>query len=365
MAKERIFDLQETKGTFQLVGKVTGCSKEGFYKEGNTDKGKVYRKVSFGVETDEKKTTFLNLFEMPQENVYFSKKVEGGKNETKKVAWDKRTEFKEQGFGLIGMNLGLEKVQAKDSKGVPKVDNNGNPVMENKKMTLVGFDACKVISDKLKDDMSVFIKGDTAFSSYVKGENTTRKIDFVPSQISLCSKDVDFSAEDFEEKALFTQTIVLMSTETEEEDGKKTGRAIVTAKIVNYSTIEEAEFIIDEKHVGLIKTFRTLKPYTGLKVHGIIANSAQVDTVEEDDGWGDSNKMERQQTPYKRELIIMGADKESVDTTTWTKKAVEEAEEKIAKAKRASSDYGETTSESTEESGGWGDTSSDEELPWG
>ena len=76
MAKERIFNLPETKGAFQLKGIVTGTKKDGFSKSLKTKTNKDMNIVNFGVEYDEGKTLFVNLQGTETDNVYFSKKAE-------------------------------------------------------------------------------------------------------------------------------------------------------------------------------------------------------------------------------------------------------------------------------------------------
>ena len=73
--KGRIFDLPETKGSFQLKGIVTGTEKDKFYKEIKTRSNKDMRIVNFGVTYDEDSALYVNIQGMEQENVYFSKKV--------------------------------------------------------------------------------------------------------------------------------------------------------------------------------------------------------------------------------------------------------------------------------------------------
>ena len=73
--KGRLFDLPETKGSFQLKGIVSGTEKDGFYKEIKTKSNKDMRMVNFGVGYAEGSTLYVNLQGMEQENVYFSKKA--------------------------------------------------------------------------------------------------------------------------------------------------------------------------------------------------------------------------------------------------------------------------------------------------
>ena len=129
MAKESPLGLQETKGSFQLRGKVTGTEKDNFYKELTTKTNKSMRMVNFGAEISEKKTVYLRLNGMEQDSVYFSKseKTKDGKKKTevKKVPWSERFKFHDDGYRMIGVNLGIKKT----------FDPKGNEVNDKKTMT--------------------------------------------------------------------------------------------------------------------------------------------------------------------------------------------------------------------------------------
>ena len=106
----RVFELQETKGSFQVKGIVNGVAKDKFYTSKKTKTNKDFRNVNFGCAYDNQKSIFMNLNGMPQQNVYFSKKNQStGNTETKAVAWANRNKFNEDGFRMIGVNLGLQK----------------------------------------------------------------------------------------------------------------------------------------------------------------------------------------------------------------------------------------------------------------
>lgn len=344
MAKERIFDLPETKGNFQLKGIVTGTGKDGFYKEKKTRTQKDMRIVNFGAEYADGKTMYVNLQGMTQDFVYFSKKAEkkGDKATTEKVSWADRFSYNREGFRLIGKNVGVKK----------KVDSEGKTV--NDKKTLTDFDACKEIRENLKDGQSVFMKGSLDYSSFTDDNgNKKSSVKLIPAQISLCA-DINFKDEKYTQQNDFNQVIVFMGIDKEKDDNEKaTGRFIVTAKIVTYSTIEDVEFIIENEK--LANTFRkNLKPYNAIKVSGHVVTATQVEIVEDEDEWGESDAMERPSNPTKREFIITGAKGSTKDTETYAQDKMEEAMAKIAKANRATDDFG-------AESDGWGDPIEDDD----
>ena len=353
----RIFDLPETRGTFQVRGIINGVDKERFYTDKKTKTGKDFRAVNFGCEYNDKQTIYLSLNGMPQQKVYFSKRNQStGKTETKDVPWVNRNKFNEDGFRMIGVGLGLTKT----------TDQSGKVV--NDKKTMTPFDACEYINENMNDDMSTFIKGNIEFSSYSDNEgNVRRSVKYIPGQISLC-KEVDFSKyDDADNKPAhdFTQTIIYTNIDAEKVDDKATGRFIVSAKIVTYSDIVDTEFIITDKN--LANLFRkNLKPYCAITVHGKIEVSHSVQEVAEEDSWGEANAMNRVSAPTKTEMIITGATPSTIDRETYTEKNVAEAMAKVKTSKTAEQNFSGKATESTS-ADSWGDSyddTDDESDPW-
>lgn len=347
----RIFDLQETKGTYQVKGKINGVEKDRFYISKKTKTNKDFRAINFGCEYNDKTSIYMSLNGMPQDNVYFSKRnQETGKTETKKVAWADRKNFNEDGYRMIGINLGLTKIADKDGKEV------------NDKKTMTPFDACAYIKENMKDDMSTFIRGNIEFSSYFDNNGDVRRsIKYIPNQISLC-KDVDFEEYAAGDKPVhdFTQTIVFMGIDKEKENDKDTGRFIVSAKIITWSDIVDTEFIVtDAKLAGLFK--KNLKPYNAISVHGHIEVTHKTEETSEDDGWGEANSMTSVSAPTKTEMIITGATPSTIDRDTYNEKDVSEAIAKIRNARAAEQNFADNTSSDDS----WGDdNSTDDSDPW-
>lgn len=312
----------QTRGTFQIRGVVSGVESQNFYSEGTGQNGKPYRKVNFSVEVEKDKKIFISLFGAVQDNVYFSKseKDDSGKSktETRAVKWADRMSFKADGFRLIGVNVGLSK----------KINSDGREVNDSKNLT--AYDACGELRN-LEDNMSVFIQGNVTYSTY-KGRHMTN---FEPTQISLTSKPIDLEAEDFKPHALFTQPLVYMGISKNEE---KPGEAVISAKIVNYNTIEDTELYT--RNPRLAKVISKQKPYTFIKLFGDILVESTIEEVEEEDEWGEPNKMERVASPYVRKLLVTGGDKESVDTETYSEGVIDKAMSIINANNRAKSDYG-------------------------
>lgn len=331
--KGRLFDLPETKGAFQLKAIVTGMEKDKAYKEIRTKSNREMRMLNFGATYEDGKTLYINLQGMEQENVYFSKRAEkkGDKPETAKVPWADRFTYNREGFRLIGKNIGVKK----------KIDSEGKTV--NDKKVLTDFDACKEIKDNLKDGSSVFIRGNIDYSSFVDNNgNKKTSTKLIPNQVSLYA-DIDFNDEKFEKQNDFNQVIIFMGIEQEKSDNDKpTGRFIVLAKIVTYSNIEDVEFVIED--TSLANKFRkSLKPYNAIKVSGHMISVTQTETVENDDEWGEEDKIEKVSAPTKREFIITGAKGSSIDKELYTEENVMEAIAKIRNANKAEESFGSTS----------------------
>ena len=338
--KGRLFDLPETKGSFQLKGIVSGTEKEGFYKEIKTKSNKDMRMINFGVGYAEGSTLYVNLQGMEQDNVYYSKKAEkkGEKGDTQKVPWADRFTYNREGYRLIGKNIGVKK----------KVDETGKTVNDKKVMT--DFDACKEVGENLKDGASVFIRGTLDYSSFLDNNgNKKSSTKLIPNQISLCA-DVDYADDNFTQQNDFNQVIIFMGIEQEKVDDKPTGRFVVAAKIVTYNNIEDVEFIVENKELAS-KFKKALKPYNAIKVSGHMVSSAQTETVvDDDDDWGEADAMEKVSAPVKREFIITGAKGSTIDKELYTEANVAEAIAKINQANKAENDFGSDDGDDWEES---------------
>lgn len=349
--KGRLFNLPETKGAFQLKGIVSGMQKDTAFKEIKTKNGKPMRILNFGTSYINGETLYLNLQGMEQENVYFSKRSEkkGEKGETVKVPWADRFSYNREGFRMIGKNIGVKK----------KIDSEGRTI--NDKKVLTDFDACREVKENLKDGASVFIRGSLDYSSFTDNKgNKKTSTKLVPSQISLCS-EIDFNDENFKKQNDFNQVIIFMGIEPEKDDKEKlTGRDIVLAKIVTYSNIEDVQFIIEDKALAN-KFKKSLNPYNAIKVSGHMVSVAQVETVQDEDDWGEEDAIEKVSAPTKREFIITGAKGSSIDKELYTEENVTEAIAKIKNANKAEESFG---SDSNDDWGSADDLDDDSEEAW-
>lgn len=360
--------LKVTQGTFQIRGVVTGVKSNNFYSEKDitNSKNKV-RNVNFGVKYDVYrdpvlkgyvdttigKTIYPTVQGFTRDSVYFSKKV-NDKTETKQVPWVQRLEFAANNpdWRVIGVNVGLEK------------DEEGNNIKEY----LTEFDAAKTIKDKLKDDMSVFVRGNLEFRSYTNKQGETKRFtNFAANQVSLCA-DVDYTDEKFDAKNDFEQEIVYTSIEKETEGDKHTGRFILNGYVISFNAIEPVSFVIsDSKLANLIR--KNLKPYNSIKVHGKIEVSHVVDEVVEDstDEWGDSNPMSNRRTnaPTKRELVVTGASPSTITTDVYSEDNVAAGIQKLKAKEKVNQNFGEKKETTATNDDDWGTSADDDsDEPW-
>ena len=330
MAKERLHDLPQMKGAFNVTGVVNGVQRQTFYTEKQTKNGKDFRMVNFGVEYDEYKTVFMNLNGMPTDSVYFSKRNKDGKVVTKAVDWKNRLKKDPDGYEIIGVTLGITKT----------TNDKGNLV--NDKKVLSPYDACGHISENLMDDSSVYVGGNIDFSSYMDSEgNLRRSVKYIPNRMYL-AQDVDFDKfaeldkKEQNKKHSFRQRILYMGIEPEVIDEKTTDRFILSAKIVTYNDIVDAEFIVTTKARALWFK-KNMKPYQAIDVSGIIEVAHELKEKEENnnDPFDEDPTKPSVKNQSKTELVIIARDETTIDTETYTEKDVTEAIKKINAARTA------------------------------
>lgn len=346
MAKTRLFDLPQQKTEFQMRGIVTGVEKKNFFTNKKTKSGVDMNMLNFGIEFDDKQTAYLTLNGMERDSVYFYNSKD---KKTISVKWADRNKSQDEGYRMIGVNLGLERDEEDEG---------------NIKYTMTEYDAAKYASQHLQDEMSVFVKGSVEFDSYTndKGE-TKRSTKLIPSQVSLCSKPVDFEDEDFEMLADFKTNIVFDSIEQEKDEaGKPTGRFIVNALNVGYATITNTEFVIED--AKLASNFKkNLKQYNAIEVTGKFKSTVITETVEETDDWGEKSSFDKVSVPRKFEMVICGAKPASIDRETYTEDNIAEAKRAILNKDKAEKSFGENKKDN--DKAPWGDDSDDLEEDWG
>lgn len=357
MAKERLHELKQTGNSFQLRGVVTGTKSQKFYKNGTGKNGGSWNAVEFGVKIAENKAVYVKLNGFPRDEVFYYKKGENGeKGTTQKVKWKDRKKSPGKDYRLIGVNISTGK------------DKDGQNINE----TFVEYDAVEWIHENLSDGDSVFIKGNLEFSSYTdKNGQTRRKVELIPSQISYTKKAVDFDEDDYKEMAEFENTIVFQSIDKEEdENGKSTGRFILSGYSIGYNTVESVSFVIDADHVKVASAIKKkMKAGNAIKTYGRIVIYNNLESVEQDDdGWGstETSPMERVNAPTIREYMVYKVDGSTFDTETYTEDAIADAIKKIKAAKEATVNFGDKPNNNVDDDeDDWGaDDEDSEDTPW-
>lgn len=336
MAKNpRIIDVPQTKGTFEVVGVVTRTQSDKFYKDILTKKSKPMRMINFGIEFNKGKEMFISFSEQQQEVVYFTGKEhkDDPSYTTFTVPWNERTTFKKEGFSVIGVKCGITKDE--DGKNIQK--------------TLTKFDASKYLDDYLEDGMSVFIKGNIEYQTY-EGKV---KSSYVPTQISLCSKEIDFDAEGFVEKCNVKQAMVVTGLEMlpkEEKrtltfEGKEYEMGRLTAQIVSYKSIETITAYLANIS-GFCKTINgLLKKHESfaLEFFGTVHVSKSTEEVDIEDGWGGVTESQKVNQKTITELYLNAGVKESLNIVDYTVEKMDEAVALISASTQAKNDYDKKT----------------------
>ena len=355
MAKEKMHDMKYTQSNFQLRGVITGTQSQRFYKSGAGKNGGSWNSLEFGVKIAEGKTVYVSLRGFPRDDVFYYKRGENGaKGTTKRVAWKDRKKSPGADYRLIGVNIST----GKDDSG------------KNINTTFTEYDAIEWLHENLHDDDSVFVKGNMQFSSYTDRNGQTRKkIELVPTQISYTQKPINFDADDYTEMAEFENTIVFKSIDKEEdENGKGTGRFVLSGHSIGYNSVENVSFIVDAEHAKLANNLRkAMKEGYSVKTFGRIDVIVDTTTVDSDDsGWGESSPLERLNVPVRREYVVYRADPGSIDKEEYSPEDIAVAVRKINAAKAAAENFGEKANKGIDisvDEDDWGSDDSDD-APW-
>lgn len=352
MAKIRLnkYGIEETKNRFKIRGVVFGTKSQNFYKDESNK-----RSISFGVNINKNKPIYCRLQGFTKDAVYYSNN-DRTKPETIQVKWANRMKAPKEGFEVIGVKVGLEQ------------DTEGKNIVKS----FAEYDAVQYMSKQLKDGDSVLVTG--KIDPYIANDGTVKK-NYVIEQIYRTSA-IDFDADDFTEKATFTQTLMFTDIEKETDaDGKNTGRFIVTGNNVAYQNICPVSFIIDENHPKWANNVKkNIKPFNSVDIAGYINISTNITEVENEDaeGWGSFDKFadtnKRKDGPNVVEFIIGGIDPSSINEDRYDEKSVMDAIKKMKSEREARKNFGEKSKGSIDidPSDDWGDSSfgEDDDNPW-
>ena len=339
-------ELQQTKGTFKLIGKVTNIDRENNYVEKIAERGKrkgdPQRQLRFGVRTSTTNEIQVGMFSYEPEEVFLwnsTKRKDNPSYKGERVEYSKwsknRKNYEQSGTVPLQTKIGIE--YATDEKGKLKVQTQNLPT----------YDAMEYIHEHLYNGDSIVVEGDISYNTYEnkQGQMVTSTNYNVTSLFKL-KKEVDFESEDFEETSLFVQEMVFVDA----ENFKKESKAEITGRIIAYNKqYVDADFTINYEHDDEANTFKKMaeayakavKFGSLIKVHGNIVNRAVTNMVEADDGdkndilamlSGEKNRMEAV-TTYQRFMEIRGTDDleagvyDEDDFTSENDKLVEEVTE--------------------------------------
>lgn len=332
---ERI--IAQTKGSFQIIGKVTGVERDKYYIDGIVEKGKNkdknYRSMNFGVKTSDNQTIYLRMYAVEPEFVWVidnnpDNRKKGEKAKVDKVTYeeytDKREAWQDEARIPLDMAVNLESTDPKASSE-----------------HFVTYDGIDYLYDNLENGMTIYVKGDLKRNSYENRQGeVVDSINYEPRTIKLSDKVMDESDAKFYEYAKFKEEFILTDTELNKEEqtllvyGKTADYAENLHDAVfeiNYSPeangliedttgmsedqIKKNKEYVDEQVTmkqRMIKAFKKLKYGTLLLCEGKIINKVIVteEEAEDDDDLfadlrGSSNKVVRD---YVTSMRITGTE---------------------------------------------------------
>lgn len=295
MAEKVEHTLAQTKGTFDLVGRVVNIDRENAYQEKTMDKGKnkgkSYRTLRFGIKTSESNIIQVSMFSFLPDEVYLWDSVNKKGGKVPYETWKKnRKGYEKQKKVPLQTRVGLEK--GEDGKNIT--------------MHLPSFDVMEYIYDNLNNEDSVMAKGNISRNTYEsRSGDVQTSVNYNLESLFKLKNEVDFSDEKFEEKSVFTEQFIFESADLDSRN--KT--ADVYGKVVNYhgktnDVIYKINFA-DEEDSGLeqmAKIFAKKIDYGSLlQVHGNVVNRAVTEEADEE--------------PEDEMLALMAGERNRMNTT--------------------------------------------------
>lgn len=315
------YGVAQTKNTFKIKGIVFGEKGRNFYTE---DKNK--RTISFGVNINQGKPLYCRLQGFTKDSVYYSNN-DRANPQTVQVSWANRMKAPKTGFEVIGIKIGLE------------IDESGKNITKS----MTEYDAARYLSEHLHDGDSVTILGEI---EYYTGNDGTVKRTYVPKQIYLEREAIDFDDVNFKEKALFSQTLVYTDLEKEtDENGKQTGRVIMSGYNVAYQNIAKVNFVLTGKPLEKAAAIRKrLKAFNAVNISGYISATTNVDEVKtsSDEDWGTPNELtqKRINAPVVIEFVADWVDPDSIDEDRYDEQIISTAIRQINSDREARKNFG-------------------------
>lgn len=252
-------ELKQTKGFANFKGIIGGLDK---IKDGTADE-KLYKedekikKMKFTIKTSDDNMHFLELIQFKMgkamEYAYISRKnEETGKFEWQKIAWEKRNEPMTDGWRIIGIDV--------------------KAVGDEKRKSMVAYDAIDYIKDNFNDGDSVFIGAEISHSE----GNDQLYTNFSVKKMFATKDPIDFESEDFEEISEFDETVVFKTSYPDEN-----GLAVLAYSIDYKGDTSQVQFLVkneDKEVADYIE--KELNLGDSVKVAGIINNRAEYEYVD-------------------------------------------------------------------------------------
>ena len=344
MAKAEKTELQQTKGTFKLIGKVSNIDRENNYVEKISDKGNrkgdPQRQLRFNVMTSKTNSVQVGMFSYEPEEVFVwnsKTKKENPSYKGERIEYSKwaknRLNYEKNGTVPLQTKIGIE--YEADEKGKLKVQTQHLPT----------YDAMEYIKEHLYNGDSVVVEGDISYNTYEnKQGNIVTSTNYNVTSLFKLQKEVDFEKEDFEETSLFVQEMVFVGA----ENYKKESKAEITGRIISYNKqYVDSEFVINYENDDEASTFKkmaeayvkSVKFGSVICIHGNIVNRAVTSMEAIDDGGkndvlallsGEKNRMEAV-TTYQRFMELRGTD--AIEASIYTEDDFTVKNEKLVEEK--------------------------------
>ncbi|ARF70715.1 hypothetical protein B7C51_24900 (plasmid) [Paenibacillus larvae subsp. pulvifaciens] len=269
-------NLEQTKSYFKFEGIVEGINKDHAFKTGEIQsgkmKGKSYNSVRFQIKTSETNKLNVELFGCEQDFVYPYKKGEKGKSgDTMKLKFSKRNELP-KGYNIIGVNVQLEE------------DESGKLIRKS----MVDFDAAEYIYQELENGTSVRVTGEIQKNSYEKNGERYESIKYIIKSIKKID-DIDFEDKNFKEINSFSQEIVFVDSDYEEE------AIYINAYTIQYGNkFSNLQLVIRPNGNDKIKKFankltKKLKFGDFIELYGHCLNTVEIVRVDPNDDIDDDD----------------------------------------------------------------------------
>lgn len=367
--------LEQTRGTFKLVGKVTDIEHDNYYRSGILEKGKAqgkeFRSLRFGIQTSPKQKITVQMFGIEPDVVYVwdneKKKSEAVDYDT---FLDNNEQWAEDGKVTFDSTISLDDI-GRDAK----------------RLHLPKFDGIEEIVDKLSNGVTIYATGDVTRNQYERNGETVTQTNYDLRQINL-NKDIDFDSPDFKEVSNFKEQFVFV----EAEHDKEGNQVLVYGKTIDYNEntypvqysipldeneLTDAEKELSEselkkvtkekedeykKRVAMAKAYlKGVKYGDLLTIEGKIVNAVETVMVEDEDDDDDVLGALRGNTTkavrsYINKLILMG---------TLDREVKKYTEDDFIKAESKNNILDDTSNDEDDDMGDLGGNKSSDDSPFG